>query len=85
MTEYTFTLKFSLKSPGEDFDELVERLGEAGCTDALVGIGQPGRIGPRVHARSRSASEAVLSAFTDVKQAIPGAELVEDSPLTLSD
>ncbi len=80
MTEYSFTLKFALDNPGEDFDELVERLGEAGCTDALVGIGQPGRIGLEFTREARSASEAVLSAFTDVKRAIPDAELVEAAP-----
>ena len=29
MTEYRFTLKFSLKNPEAKMDELVERLGEA--------------------------------------------------------
>ena len=46
MKLYEFTLKFSF--PDEDFiddiDELVERLGEAGGDDALVGIGKTGRL-----------------------------------------
>ncbi len=41
--EYTFTLKYQLTDDDRDADALVERLGEAGCDDALVGIGQPGR------------------------------------------
>ena len=42
--EYTFTLKYQLADDDRDPDGLVERLGEAGCDDALVGIGQPGRL-----------------------------------------
>ena len=42
--EYTFTLKYQLTYADRDPDALVERLGEAGCDDALVGIGQPGRL-----------------------------------------
>lgn len=37
--EYTFTLKYQLTEDDSDPDGLVERLGEAGCDDALVGIG----------------------------------------------
>ena len=40
--EYTFTLKYQLADADRDADALVERLGETGCDDALVGIGQPG-------------------------------------------
>lgn len=40
--EYTFTLKYQLTDDDRDSQTLVERLGEAGCDDALVGIGQPG-------------------------------------------
>ncbi|WP_341352739.1 hypothetical protein [Phytopseudomonas dryadis] len=41
--EYTFTLKYQLADDVCNPDTLIERLGEAGCDDALVGIGQPGR------------------------------------------
>ena len=80
MTEYRFTLKFALKNPDANIDELIEHLGEAGCTDALVGIGQPGRIGLDFTRESKSAADAVLSAFADVKRAIPEAILVEAAP-----
>jgi len=42
--EYDFTLSFKLVASEADTDTLIERLGAAGCDDALVGIGQPGRI-----------------------------------------
>ena len=80
MNEYQFTLKFALKDAEADFDAIVERLGDEGCTDALVGIGQPGRIGLDFTREAGSAGEAVLSAFRDVKRAIPDAELVEAAP-----
>ena len=40
--EYTFTLKYQFAKDDCDLSVLVEHLGEAGCDDALVGIGQPG-------------------------------------------
>src|SRR5574337_1190585 len=46
--EYTFTLKYQLADGDRDADALVERLGESGCDDALVGIGQPGRLALQV-------------------------------------
>lgn len=42
--EYEFTLKLKLTADQGETDTLVERLGEAGCDDAVIGIGQPGRI-----------------------------------------
>ena len=44
MHEYEFTLKFSLQNAQADPQEYVESLGKAGCDDALIGIGQCGRI-----------------------------------------
>lgn len=41
--EYEFTLNYQLVDD-EEMDALFERLAEAGCDDALVGIGQPGRL-----------------------------------------
>lgn len=43
--EYDFVLKFKLAEDSGDVNDLVERLRETGCDDAVVGIGQPGRIG----------------------------------------
>ncbi|EJN26984.1 hypothetical protein PMI35_03677 [Pseudomonas sp. GM78] len=41
---FTFTLNHELTSDESDMDALVERLAEEGCDDALVGVGQPGRL-----------------------------------------
>lgn len=78
--EYDFVLKFKLAEGSADTNDLVERLGEAGCDDAVVGIGQPGRIALSFMREADSAQQAVISALEDVKRAIPDAELIEASP-----
>ncbi|TCT02545.1 helix-turn-helix transcriptional regulator [Paralcaligenes ureilyticus] len=78
--EYTFTLKYQLDEDDRDPDALVERLGEAGCDDALVGIGQPGRLALEFTREAASADEAVHSALADVRRAAPSARLIEVMP-----
>ncbi len=80
MMEYDFTLKFRLPADSPSADELVERLGEAGCDDALAGIGQPGRIALDFSREADSAQAAIFSALADVKKAIPGIKLIEVGP-----
>ncbi|WP_372170007.1 helix-turn-helix transcriptional regulator [Xanthomonas axonopodis] len=78
--EYTFTLKYQLTEDDSDPDSLVERLGEAGCDDALVGIGQPGRLALEFTREADSADAAVRSALADVRHAVPSARLIEVAP-----
>lgn len=78
--EYTFTLKYQLADDDRDADALVERLGEAGCNDALVGIGQPGRLALEFTRDAADAEEAVRSALADVRCAAPSARLIEVAP-----
>ncbi len=80
MSEYEFTLRFRLP-PGEtDSDALVDRLYEAGCDDALIGIGRPGRIAVDFIRDAGSALDAISSAISEVMRAVPGATLVEVTP-----
>lgn len=78
--EYIFTLKYQLSDHDGDPVALVERLGAAGCDDALVGVGQPGRLALEFSREAESAEEAVRTALADVKKAVPAARLVEASP-----
>lgn len=78
--EYTFTLKYQLADDDRDPDALVERLGGAGCDDALVGIGQPGRLALEFTREAADAEEAVRSALADVRRAAPSARLIEVAP-----
>lgn len=78
--EYTFTLKYQLADEDCDMDALVERLGEAGCGDALAGIGLPGRLALEFTREASDAGSAVRSALADVRRAIPSARLIEAAP-----
>ncbi len=78
--EFIFRLAYHLPDHDADADALVERLAEAGCDDALVGIGQPGRIALEFTREAASAGAALTSALADVRRAIPGARLIEAGP-----
>lgn len=78
--EYDFVLKFRIADAGAAGDDVVERLGAAGCDDATVGIGLPGRIALSFTRDAKSARQAIVSALEDVKRALPNAELIEVSP-----
>ena len=80
MMEFEFGLKFKIADEKATARELVERLGEAGCDDAVVGTGQPGRIALDFTREAASARQAIISALKNVKSAIPSAELIEVSP-----
>lgn len=78
--EYTFTLKYRLAEHDSDTETLVERLADAGCDDALVGVGQPGRLALEFTRDAESAQSAVRSALADVRRAVSSATLVEATP-----
>ena len=78
--EFTFKLNYQLSGNDANYDSLVERLGNAGCDDALIGIGQPGRIALEFTREADSAFFALTSAMADVKRAIPTAKLIEAGP-----
>lgn len=82
--EYEFTLKFKLSADVTDMDAVVERLGAQGCTDALVGLGQPGYIRLDFAREAEDAQAGLLSALEDVQRALPGAVLVEKPTPILS-
>lgn len=79
MSAYEFTLKFAVPS-GLDRETLEACLFEAGCDDALLGSGQPGRMALRFDRAAASARDAVESALRDVRSAVPQARLVEAEP-----
>lgn len=78
--EVEFTLKYRLSVNNANHDELVERLYEVGCDDALVGLGVPGQLGLEFIREASSAEDAIISALADVKRAIPDAQLIEVGP-----
>ena len=80
MREFEFTLKFSLPNDSIEPSEYVEYLGAQGCEDALIGIGQQGRLALNFNREADTAFDAVYSAIRDVRRAIPKAQLVEATP-----
>ena len=80
MKEYEFTLKFSLNDASEKADTYIEALEREGCDDAIIGIGQNGRIALQFNREGNSALQAVISAIKDVEKAIPNAKLIEATP-----
>ena len=80
MTDYDFTLKFDITSLEFEPESLLDQFYEAGCDDAIIGIGRPGRIALNFTREARSALEAVSSALKDVNKVIPKAKLIEATP-----
>lgn len=80
MKQYDFTLKYRLGDTDEDAEKHLEALAQSGCEDALVGIGQSGRISLNFIRESESALEAIAGAISNVQEAIPEAKLVEATP-----
>lgn len=80
MIDYEFTLKFNLGNKNINPEEYIEKLENENCTDALIGIGKNGKIALNFIRESDSAYNALFSAISDVKKAIPDAKLIEATP-----
>jgi predicted DNA-binding transcriptional regulator AlpA len=78
--EYSFTLKYQLSPDAQDTDDLIDQLAQAGCDDALIGSGRPGRLALEFTREAASAKIAVQSAIQDIHTVMPDARLVEASP-----
>jgi hypothetical protein len=80
LEHYDFILRFALGRSDADPESCLGSLASAGCDDALAGLGSKGRIALNFTRKASSASEAVSSAVSDVKRAIPDAKLIEVGP-----
>ncbi len=80
MKEYDFSLRFDVSAVDCSPADSVERLAASGCDDAIIGIGIPGRIALDFIRTAKTAEDAVLSAISDVRNALPGARLIEAAP-----
>ncbi|VVE49691.1 hypothetical protein PEP31012_04635 [Pandoraea eparura] len=80
--EHNFILRYLLDpaDAASDVDDILERLGEAGCMDALVGIGAPGKIVLDFARSATSLEQAIRIAVADVERAIPTAVLYATEP-----
>ncbi|RWU08000.1 DNA-binding protein [Pseudidiomarina gelatinasegens] len=80
MKEFDFTLKFAFSEVSADAQDYLALLFEAGCDDAIVGIGKQGRVALQFSREAKDAYGAISSAINDVKRAIPNARLIEATP-----
>lgn len=80
MKSYDFILRFLLPDERATPDALLDRLFEAGCDDATIGVGKPGRIALDFTRQADTAEAAVSSAIAQVRQAAPDALLLEAAP-----
>ncbi len=78
--EFTFTLKYQLSAQDVSPDDIIGRLVAAGCDDALIGIGLPGRVALEFSREADSAAVAIGQALADAENALPAATLIEASP-----
>lgn len=78
--EYEFELSFSLPANVHDDEDIANRLYEAGCDDALVGLGVYGQVVLEVTREADSAFEAISSVIVQVSKGIQGAKLIEAGP-----
>jgi hypothetical protein len=74
---FNFTLNCELTFDESDMDTLVERLAEEGCDDALVGVGQPGRLALEFVREATSVHDAIEGAIEDMRRAVSEARLIE--------
>ena len=77
---FKFTLIFRLSQDTPKTEQMLDALFEAGCDDALVGLGRVGYIALDFEREAKNAEIAVNSAIRNVAAAIRGAKLVEAKP-----
>ncbi|QJD91680.1 hypothetical protein HH213_17255 [Duganella dendranthematis] len=75
--EHEFTLVFSTARCVEGVDEIVEILGQAGPTDATVGLGKRGHVALMFSREAASLGAAAQDAIAEIKRVLPMAKLVE--------
>jgi hypothetical protein len=77
MKEYDFTLKLILLDPTANPENFVEQLGAAGCDDAIIGIGQQGRIALHFYREAENGIAAVYSAIEEVKSVVDNIKSID--------
>ena len=79
--EFEFDLVFMLPTPAPDEGALLDALHDAGCGDAVVGIGRPGSIGLAFIRTGCDPTAVIVEAVRQAVAALPeGIELREVRP-----
>lgn len=81
MTEFEFDLMFSLPDDLAEDGDLIDSLFEAGCDDALIGLGTPGILALGFTRTGEDAEAVITEAVRQAMAALPnGTELREVKP-----
>lgn len=79
--EFDFDLIFALPEGAPDEEALLDALHEAGCDDAVVGLGRPGSVGLAFIRAGQDPEAVIVEAVGQAAAALPaGAELREVRP-----
>lgn len=78
--QWDFIIQLRLPDGGGDPTLWLDALFEAGCDDAMVGVGQTGRLALDFSREAGTATEAVDTAIADALRAVPGATITEVAP-----
>lgn len=79
--EFEFDLVFALPRKDLDQDTILDALFEAGCDDAVVGLGAPGLVGLAFTRSGENAEEVIAGAMKAALSALPeGTKLREVKP-----
>ena len=80
MKEYDFALIFRLNQSALNPEHYLDLLYEAGCDDAMIGVGKLGYLALDFIRESNSAYDAIKSAIANVKSVLAEAELIHIAP-----
>lgn len=83
MNNYQFKLIFQI-NPNENAENYLDLLFEAGCDDALFGLGRLGNLGAEFTREADSAFNAIKTAIEDVTKVIPHAKLIKADPYIMN-
>ena len=79
--DFEFDLVFMLPAPAPDEDALLDALHEAGCDDAVVGLGRRGSVGLAFLRTGCDPEAVIVEAVRQAAAALPeGSELREARP-----
>lgn len=82
--EFQFDVMIRLPMGCSDIEDVVDRLYEAGCDDAVVGCGNPGMLGLSFTREGMEREVVIAGAVQDALAGLPAGAAVEGMTLSVS-
>lgn len=83
--EFKFDVMIRLPKGCPDIEYVLDRLYEAGCDDAVVGLGTPGLLGLSFIREGTDRETVIAGAVRDALSGLPEGAVVEEGILSVSD